>query len=110
MEAGGEGTVWKRVDQSYEPGCRVRHWIKRKRGTEVEAFVTGFKPGNPERGHGQCVGAVEFSVRQTDGTTKPIAWVSAWSDAERVSTELGLVDANLAHGTKTVEFRRKVAR
>jgi DNA ligase-1 len=30
LEAGGEGTVWKRLDRPYEPGRRVAHWLKRK--------------------------------------------------------------------------------
>ncbi len=81
IDAGGEGTVWKRVDSPYEPGRRVGHWIKRKRGIEVEAFVTGFKPGT--NGHTGMVGAVEFSIRNPDGSAAPIAWVSNFSDADR---------------------------
>jgi ATP-dependent DNA ligase len=81
INAGGEGTVWKRVDGIYEPGRRVGHWIKRKRGIEVEAFVTGFKPGT--NGHTGLVGAVEFSTRNPDGSTVPIGWVSGFADSER---------------------------
>lgn len=80
IEAGGEGTVWKRLDQPYEPGRRVKHWLKRKRTIEVEAFVSGFKSGTPERGHAHLVGALEFSVRDHDGAIRPIAWVSAWRE------------------------------
>jgi ATP-dependent DNA ligase len=83
LEAGGEGTVWKRLDQPYEPGRRVGHWLKRKRETTVEAFVTGFKPGNPGHGNKNLVGALEFSTRHTDGSIQPAAWVSAWSNEER---------------------------
>lgn len=83
LAGGGEGTVWKRADQPYEPGRRVQHWLKRKQATEVEAFVTGFKPGSPEAGNAQLVGAVEFSLRQADETEQPIAWVSNWSEDER---------------------------
>jgi ATP-dependent DNA ligase len=82
IEEGGEGTVWKKVDQPYEPGRRARHWLKRKRSLQIEAFVSGFKPGSPNRGHSHLVGAVEFSVM--NGTkSKPIAWVSNLTDAER---------------------------
>jgi ATP-dependent DNA ligase len=81
IEAGGEGTVWKKAASSYEPGRRVDHWIKRKRGIEVEAFVTGFKPGT--NGHAALVGAAEFGVRDAAGSTRPIAWVSSLSDRER---------------------------
>jgi ATP-dependent DNA ligase len=83
LEAGGEGTVWKRLDRPYEPGRRVDHWIKRKRETSIEGFVTGFRPGTPGHGHEDLVGALEFSTRRTDETVRPIAWVSAWSDSER---------------------------
>jgi len=83
LDAGGEGTVWKSLDQPYEPGRRVGHWLKRKRETTIEAFVTGFKPGTPGHGHQDLVGALEFSTRQTDDPVRPIAWVSAWSDSER---------------------------
>jgi ATP-dependent DNA ligase len=81
VEAGGEGTVWKKADGTYQPGRRVGHWIKRKRGIEVEAVVSGFKPGN--KGHASLVGAVEFSVPGAEGKSTPVAWVSNWSDAER---------------------------
>jgi ATP-dependent DNA ligase len=80
---GGEGTVWKRADQPYKPGRRVKHWLKRKQAAEVEGFVTGFKPGTPNNGHAHLVGALEFSVRDSNETTRPIAWVSNWTDNER---------------------------
>lgn len=83
IASGGEGSVWKQIDRPYEPGRRVKHWIKRKRGLEIEAFVTGFKPGTPERGHAHLVGAVEFSRRGAGGNVQPVAWVSGWTDAER---------------------------
>jgi len=80
---GGEGTVWKRLDQPYEPGRRVVHWIKRKRSLQIEAVVSSFKPGNANRGNGHLVGAIEFSVSNADGTARPIAWVSNLTDDER---------------------------
>jgi len=83
IERDGEGTVWKRLDGRYEPGRRVNHWLKRKRALELEAFVTGCKPGEPNNGNARLVGAVEFSSRGKDGTVRPIAWVSSWTDAER---------------------------
>lgn len=82
---GGEGTVWKQTDQPYEPGKRVRHWIKRKRSLEVEAFVTGFKPGRSDGGNSHLIGALEFSVHTDEGTTRPIAWVSGLTDADRIA-------------------------
>lgn len=83
LSEGGEGTVWKQENRPYEPGRRVKHWIKRKAAVAAEAIVTNWKPGNPERGHARSVGALEFSSRQADGSIHPVAWVSSWSDAER---------------------------
>jgi bifunctional non-homologous end joining protein LigD len=80
---GKEGSVWKRLDGPYEPGRRARHWLKRKKGIEVEAVVTGFKPGTRGRGNEHLVGAVEFSTVGPDGRTTPVAWVSNWTDEER---------------------------
>jgi ATP-dependent DNA ligase len=80
---GKEGTVWKRLDRPYEPGRRVRHWLKRKRAIEVEAVVTGFRPGTAGKGNAHLVGAVEFSTIEAAGMARPIAWVSNWTDGER---------------------------
>lgn len=83
LAGNAEGSVWKKLDQPYQPGRRVKHWIKRKRGVEIEAFVSGFKPGTPGRGNRSLVGAVEFSVQDEAQGTRPIAWVSNWADEER---------------------------
>lgn len=80
---GKEGSVWKRLDQPYEPGKRVRHWLKRKKAIEVEAVVTGFKLGTKGKGNEHVVGAIEFSTVDAGGTTKPIAWVSGLTSEER---------------------------
>jgi len=107
IEAGGEGTVWKRRDQPYEPGRRVKHWLKRKRTTEVEAFVTGFKTGSVDHGHRHLIGALEFSTREANGSTRPIAWVSSWTTEERQAMTLrhdnGEVELNPSyHGRKAI--------
>lgn len=80
---GKEGSVYKRLDRPYEPGRRVRHWLKRKKAIEVEAVVTGFKPGTKGKGNEHLIGAIEFSTVDAGGKTKPIAWVSNWTDEER---------------------------
>ena len=84
LSDGKEGTVWKKLDQPYEPGKRVRHWLKRKKGIEVVAAVTGFKPGTKGKGNELLVGAVEFSTADENGGFTPIAWVSSWTDEERL--------------------------
>ncbi len=101
LESSGEGTVWKRLDSPYEPGRRVRHWLKRKAEVHLEAFVSAFKAGNPSNGHAHLVGAVEFSARQPDGSVQPVAWVSTWSDEERRAMTLhdaaGVIQLNPAY-------------
>ncbi|MBX9628708.1 MAG: hypothetical protein K2X82_33245 [Gemmataceae bacterium] len=84
LAEGKEGTVWKQLSQPYEAGKRVRHWVKRKKGVEVEAEVTGFKPGTAGKGNADLVGAVEFSVRE-GAALRPIAWVSTWADRDRLA-------------------------
>lgn len=90
INVGGEGTVWKKTNGIYESGRRVGHWIKRKCGIEVEAFVSGFKLGS--NGHASLVGAVAFSVRNSDGSWVSVAWVSGWSDEERQAMTVRDVD------------------
>jgi ATP-dependent DNA ligase len=80
LSEGAEGTVWKHLDRPYEPGRRVKHWIKRKGTVQLEAFVSGFKPGTPGKGHESLVGAVEFSVPDAAGNHRPVGWVSSWPD------------------------------
>jgi ATP-dependent DNA ligase len=81
IDAGGEGTVWKKANSPYLPGKRVLVWVKRKRGVEIEAFVSGAKAGT--NGHAQMIGAVEFSIRSSDGSWVPAAWVSNWTEQQR---------------------------
>jgi len=83
LAEGKEGTVWKDLSRPYQPGKRVGHWLKRKKGLEVVAVVTGFKPGTASKGNERLVGAVEFSTVDADGHFKPVAWVSNWSDEDR---------------------------
>lgn len=98
IAGGAEGSVWKKSDERYEPGKRVKFWLKRKRGIVIEAYVSGFKAGN--NGHAGVVGAVEFSVQQPDGTSRPIGWVTGWTDAERKAMtqhdDAGNMQLNLA--------------
>jgi ATP-dependent DNA ligase len=105
LNEGGEGTVWKQLDQPYEPGRRVSHWIKRKRETSIEAFVTGFKPGISGHGNEDLVGALEFSTRHTDESVRPIAWVSAWSNSERRA--MTLPDRNTSPRLKPAYLGRR---
>ena len=81
IDSGGEGTVWKKADSPYQPGQRVPFWIKQKRGTRIDAFISDAKEGT--NGNAGSIGAVQFSVKRHDGSIVPIAWVSNLSDRER---------------------------
>ncbi len=106
IDAGGEGTVWKKASSPYEPGRRVGHWIKRKRGIEVDAFVTGFKPGS--NGHSRKVGALEFSSSIADGTCQVAAWVTGWNDAERDAMTLLTKDGAVALHPRYLSRRARI--
>lgn len=83
IEDGAEGTVWKQLDSTYQPDKRVKCWVKRKGEIRIEAFVSGFKPGSPNAGHADVVGALEFSAGDSGDSPDAVAWVSALPDEER---------------------------
>jgi len=107
IAAGGEGTVWKRADAPYEPGRRVDHWIKRKRGIEVEAFVIGFKLGT--NGHTGMVGAIEFGVWNSDETKTPIVWISNLTNAERIAITATTFDGKPTMGPRHIGRRAVIS-
>lgn len=65
VDEGGEGVVLKNLNAAYsDSSSRPRDgWVKVKKRIEFDAFVTGFKPGEPGSGWSTLVGALEFSVR-----------------------------------------------
>lgn len=81
IENGAEGTVWKRLDSSYQANRRSKHWIKRKRAERLELIAVDYKLGTPGRGHENLIGAVGFA--SPNDPTTVVAWVSAWPDEER---------------------------
>jgi ATP-dependent DNA ligase len=83
IEHRAEGTVWKQLDSTYQPGRRVKTWIKRKAEVQIEAFVSGFKPGSAGTGHAEVVGALEFSTGDPRDFADAVAWVSALPDELR---------------------------
>lgn len=93
LENGAEGIVLKSLDSPYN-NAGTRHadkWVKLKRsmsgslGKDIDAFVTGFTPGNG-RNEG-LVGSIELSVylRDKNGLMREhiIANISGFSDAFR---------------------------
>jgi bifunctional non-homologous end joining protein LigD len=62
--AGLEGVVAKRLDGTYEPGLRARHWLKIKNHLAQEFVVGGYLPGEGSRGR---LGALLLGVYDGDG-------------------------------------------
>jgi ATP-dependent DNA ligase len=70
LAAGEEGIVLKHLDSPYiATSSRSREgFIKRKRsvgeslGKDIDAFITGFVPSNPDKAWGHLIGALEMSV------------------------------------------------
>lgn len=78
--AGGEGVILKDVNARYETGKRRESWLKVKKFTTIDCFVTGYRPG--ESGFEGMVGAVECAVLK-GGVEFGICAVSGFTLEER---------------------------
>lgn len=79
ISEGGEGVILKNLQSKYvDSSSRSRTgWVKVKRRQEYDAFVTGFKPGEPGSGWEGLVGALEFSIYDSDtGSTHVLGYAS----------------------------------
>ncbi|HEC65658.1 MAG TPA: hypothetical protein ENI23_10200 [bacterium] len=76
IDEGGEGVVLKNLEYKYvDSSSRSRKgWVKVKRRREHDAFVSGFKLGEPGSGWENLVGALEFSVNLKGGGTHVIGY------------------------------------
>lgn len=76
ITAGGEGLILKNLQSQYiDSTSRSRNaWIKVKKRIEFDAYVSGFKRGEPETGWQNMVGALEFSVRTEKGQSHVIGY------------------------------------
>lgn len=81
VKSGGEGIIFKDKNHSYAEGKRPKAWQKLKKFQEVDAFVSGFVPG--QKGNEGLVGALELSVN-INGHTVPIAAVSQLTGQQRL--------------------------
>lgn len=89
---GFEGIVAKRTDQPYEPGRRVKHWVKTKALTEREWVVGGWYWGEGKRAGG--VGSLIVGGYDSDGRLRLAGSVGTGMDeAERA--RLGALLAGL---------------
>jgi ATP-dependent DNA ligase len=88
LAGGAEGVVLKRLAGRYRPGDRSWDWVKVKRFSTVDCFLTGgYKPGKNSRVG--TVGAVEIGVVTADGgvlvighCAVPPAWAAAVTAAD----------------------------
>lgn len=90
IRKGGEGVILKNFNSPYIDSSSRRRdgWIKTKRRIEFDAFVTGFKQGEPGTEWENMVGSLEFSVYLEEGKfgdpiTHVIGYVAAMSMEER---------------------------
>lgn len=93
VETGGEGVMLKDRTKPYSTvggSSRPHHWWKVKKTSTVDAFITGFIPG--EKGYEGLVGAFEVSVFDERGNARPVASVSQMTLAFR--REISQVDVN----------------
>jgi ATP-dependent DNA ligase len=85
VKKGGEGIMLKDIDSPYEPSSsRTKAMYKVKRFEELDAFVTGFAPGDAGAGWEKMIGGLEVSCfDETSRALHPVAWVTNLSFDER---------------------------
>jgi bifunctional non-homologous end joining protein LigD len=66
IDVGYEGAMLKSKTGAYQYGKRSPHWLKVKGFSTMDAFITGYEPGNG--GFEGYVGSICFSVMNPDGT------------------------------------------
>ena len=70
---------------------RGRFLPKGHRPEERPAPAPKAQPNGNGNGHAAMVGAVEFAIRDAEGSPVPIAWISNLSDSDRMAlTETGM--------------------
>ncbi len=70
---GLEGIIGKRVDSTYEPGQRSRHWRKIKAMRTLDAVILGWTPGGGSRS--DTFGALLLGAYDDEGTLRFIGQV-----------------------------------
>ncbi len=98
-EQGLEGVVAKRADSRYEPGARVRTWVKVKVRRHQEVVVGGWLPGEGTRSG--ALGALLVGVHDAPGDGGPLRYAgrvgTGFSDAElgRLGALLGPLETDI---------------
>lgn len=78
---GGEGVVLKYLPSEYQVGKRSPFWLKWKRTTTVDCFVTGYVAGTGK--YEGMIGSLIVSAITPDGTTTEIGAVPPGTDQVR---------------------------
>lgn len=111
LSVGGEGCVVKDLNSKYDiKGKRAGEWIKLKRtvsqsllmekvGDTIDAFITGFKLGNPGTNRENQVSALEFSVYLTDDNNEYLYDENGNPIIHHIATMSGLTDELRAMAT-----------
>jgi bifunctional non-homologous end joining protein LigD len=86
---GIEGVVAKRLDSTYEPGVRTRHWLKVKNHLSQDFVVGGYLPGEGSRGR---LGALLLGVYESDGNLCFAGRVGTGFTDTELTRLLGLLD------------------
>lgn len=104
LSVGGEGCVAKDLNSKYDiKERRAGEWIKLKRtvsqsllmekvGDTIDAFITGFKLGNPGTNRENQISALEFSVYLTDDNNEYLYDENGNPIIHHIATMSGLTD------------------
>lgn len=100
---GGEGVMLKDSTSKYTGRGRPKSQYKAKRFEEIDAFVSGFLPGDEDSGWRGLVGSLEFSCYTKTGKIHSVAFISnvALSTRKQISicakcgTTLNVKDENI---------------
>jgi len=106
VKTGGEGIMLKRLDWPYQSRGRGRGWFKLAKGKEIDAFVTGFVPGEGE--FSGLIGSLLVSVME-DGQPVEIGAVQPGSLGFRRNISLadGSLDEHMYNTVVEVSYMCK---
>lgn len=109
LNEGGEGLMLKQAGGHYIQKGRPKVMQKVKRHEEVDAFVTGFDPGDEAAGWFGLVGALIFSCVTEKGVTHEVAKCSNFELEDRIRmTVCSLCGGELDVKHANVDGKRRI--
>jgi len=109
LDQGGEGLMLKLASGTYIQKGRPKVMQKVKRHEEIDAFVTGFDPGEESAGWFGLVGALVFSAITEKGTNHEVAKCSNFELTERIQmTVCSICDGDLDVKHDNVDGKRRI--